>query len=47
MATPRISVKIENIVSTVTLDQKIDLYAIERSIPGVEYNPEQFPGLLH
>ena len=46
MATPRISVKIENIVSTVTLDQKIDLYAIERSIPGVEYNPEQFPGLV-
>ena len=46
MTTPRISVKIENIVSTVTLDQTLDLYAIERSIPGVEYNPEQFPGLV-
>ncbi len=43
---PRLSAKVENIVSTVTLDQTLDLYAIERSIPGVEYNPEQFPGLV-
>ncbi|RLG73773.1 MAG: TATA-box-binding protein, partial [Thermoprotei archaeon] len=46
MRTPRISVKIENIVSTVTLEQRIDLHAIERAIPAVEYNPEQFPGLV-
>ncbi|HIQ03781.1 MAG TPA: TATA-box-binding protein [Desulfurococcales archaeon] len=43
---PRLSAKVENIVSTVTLDQTLDLYAIERNIPGVEYNPEQFPGLV-
>ncbi|WP_425277010.1 TATA-box-binding protein [Pyrolobus fumarii] len=36
----------ENIVATVTLDQNLDLYAIETSIPNVEYNPEQFPGLV-
>lgn len=40
------SIKIENIVATVTLDQTLDLYAIERSIPAVEYNPDQFPGLI-
>ncbi len=40
------SIKIENIVATVTLDQTLDLYAIERSIPTVEYNPDQFPGLI-
>lgn len=40
------TVKVENIVSTVTLEQTLDLYAIERSVPRVEYNPEQFPGLV-
>ncbi len=43
---PKPSVRIENIVATVSLDQSIDLYAIERCIPNVEYNPEQFPGLI-
>ncbi len=41
------TVNIENIVATVSVDQTIDLYAIERSIPTVEYNPEQFPGLVY
>ena len=40
------SVRVENIVSTVSLDQTLDLHAIERSVPRVEYNPEQFPGLV-
>jgi transcription initiation factor TFIID TATA-box-binding protein len=40
------SVKIENIVATVTLDQTLDLHEIERSVPRVEYNPDQFPGLV-
>ena len=43
---PEPSYKIENIVATVTLDQTLDLYAIEASIPNVEYNPDQFPGLV-
>ncbi|AEM39310.1 TATA-box binding family protein [Pyrolobus fumarii 1A] len=43
---PEPSYRIENIVATVTLDQNLDLYAIETSIPNVEYNPEQFPGLV-
>ncbi len=44
---PKPTVNIENIVATVSVDQTIDLYAIERSIPTVEYNPEQFPGLVY
>ncbi len=40
------TVKIENIVATVTLDQTLDLHEIERSVPRVEYNPDQFPGLV-
>ncbi len=38
--------KIENIVATVTLEQTLDLHEIERSVPRVEYNPDQFPGLV-
>ena len=38
--------KIENIVTTVTLDQTLDLNAIARSVPNIEYDPEEFPGLI-
>ncbi len=44
--TPQPTYRIENIVATVTLDQNLDLAAIEASVPNVEYNPEQFPGLV-
>jgi len=37
---------IENIVATVTLEQTLDLHEIEREVPGIEYNPDQFPGLV-
>ncbi len=43
---PQPTYRIENIVATVTLDQNLDLAAIEASVPNVEYNPEQFPGLV-
>ncbi|MCW4026219.1 MAG: TATA-box-binding protein [Candidatus Bathyarchaeota archaeon] len=39
-------VKIENVVASATLNQKIDLKAVVKSFPGVEYRPEQFPGLV-
>ncbi len=38
------SYKIENVVASVNLHQKIDLNAIAEKIPNAEYNPEQ-PGL--
>ncbi len=44
---PQPIVNIENIVATVSLDQTLDLRMIERSILTVEYNPEQFPGLVY
>ncbi|MCK4313444.1 TATA-box-binding protein [Candidatus Bathyarchaeota archaeon] len=37
---------IENVVAAATLNQKIDLNAVVKSFPGVEYRPEQFPGLV-
>jgi transcription initiation factor TFIID TATA-box-binding protein len=40
-------VNIENVVASATLNQKIDLNSIVRIFPGVEYRPEQFPGLVY
>lgn len=40
-------IKIENVVAAVTLNQKVDLNAVVKSFPGVEYRPEQFPGLVY
>ena len=45
MAGPVIS--IQNVVATASLGQKFDLRTIVRVIPGVEYRPEQFPGLVY
>jgi transcription initiation factor TFIID TATA-box-binding protein len=40
-------INIENVVATATLHQNIDLNSIVRVFPGVEYRPEQFPGLVY
>nr|MDO8081447.1 TATA-box-binding protein [Candidatus Freyarchaeota archaeon] len=40
-------VHIENVVASVTLDQRIDLEKVARSVLNVEYDPEQFPGLVY
>ena len=38
---------IENIVATVILEHSLDLNLIETRIPDVDYNPDQFPGLVY
>jgi transcription initiation factor TFIID TATA-box-binding protein len=40
------AVTIENVVASATLNQKIDLNAVLKAYPGVEYRPQQFPGLV-
>ena len=40
------SIRIENVVGTATLNQRIDLDAVVKGNPGVEYRPKQFPGLV-
>jgi transcription initiation factor TFIID TATA-box-binding protein len=40
------SVKIENVVASATLNQRVDLNAVVKGNPRVEYRPEQFPGLV-
>ncbi|HEU16866.1 MAG TPA: TATA-box-binding protein [Nitrososphaeria archaeon] len=39
-------VSIENVVASASVDQPIDLSQVTRLFPGVEYHPEQFPGLV-
>ncbi len=46
MTTSKVSVKIENVVASANLDQRVDLNAVVKGNPGVEYRPEQFPGLV-
>ena len=42
-----IEVKIENIVASTILAEKLDLDYITKSIKITEYEPEQFPGLIY
>ena len=46
MATVEDSIRIQNVVAIVTLNQRFDLNAIVKGNPGVEYNPKRFPGLV-
>jgi transcription initiation factor TFIID TATA-box-binding protein len=39
-------IHIQNVVASATLNQRVDLNAVVKSFPGVEYRPEQFPGLV-
>lgn len=47
MSDDKVFINIENVVASATLKQNIDLNAIVRIFPGVEYRPEQFPGLVY
>ncbi len=46
MSTVEDSIRIQNVVAVVTLNQRFDLNAIVKGFPGVEYNPKRFPGLV-
>jgi transcription initiation factor TFIID TATA-box-binding protein len=39
-------IHIQNVVASATLKQRVDLNAVVKGYPGVEYRPEQFPGLV-
>ena len=40
------SIRIQNVVASATLNQKLDLNAVVKGNPLVEYRPEKFPGLV-
>ena len=39
-------INIQNVVSSATLNQKVDLNAVVKSYPTAEYRPDRFPGLV-
>jgi transcription initiation factor TFIID TATA-box-binding protein len=39
-------ITIQNVVASAALNQKVDLNAVVRGCPDVEYRPDQFPGLV-
>ncbi|KAF5069448.1 TATA-box-binding protein [Methanobacterium aggregans] len=41
-----VEIKIENIVTSATLGKPLDLTQVGPALEGVEYNKEQFPGLV-
>ncbi|MFP4115774.1 MAG: TATA-box-binding protein [Candidatus Aenigmatarchaeota archaeon] len=41
------NLKIENVVASATLSAKIPLNKVVAHLPGTEYEPEQFPGLVY
>jgi transcription initiation factor TFIID TATA-box-binding protein len=43
---PEPKIEIQNVVASVTLNQKLDLQAIQNAFPEVDYKPAQFPGLV-
>ncbi|MEM2143363.1 MAG: TATA-box-binding protein [Candidatus Thorarchaeota archaeon] len=47
MPRPRPITKIENVVASVILNQRLDLDEIAATMPNVEFDPEQFPGLVY
>jgi transcription initiation factor TFIID TATA-box-binding protein len=46
MPKTRALISIENVVASGTLNQQVDLNAVVKGFPGVEYRPDQFPGLV-
>jgi transcription initiation factor TFIID TATA-box-binding protein len=41
-----LDIKIENVVASASLEHGIDLQAVVKAFPTVEYRPEVFPGLV-
>lgn len=40
-------IRIENVVASATLNVKVPLNKLVARVPGTEYEPEQFPGLVY
>ena len=42
-----VEIKVENIVASAALGKSLDLPQVAPALEGVEYNSEQFPGLVY
>ncbi len=44
---PKGTLKIENVVASTGIDQELNLEALAADLPGTEYDPDRFPGLVY
>jgi transcription initiation factor TFIID TATA-box-binding protein len=44
---PEGTISVENVVASATAGQELDLETLSVDLPGAEYNPDRFPGLIY
>ena len=42
-----VMIEIENIIASTNLETDLDLQKVSERIPGSEFNPERFPGVIY
>jgi transcription initiation factor TFIID TATA-box-binding protein len=47
MSTPADSIEIQNVVASTGIGQELDLEALAEDLPGADFNPDNFPGLVY
>jgi len=47
MGTPADSIEIQNVVASTGIGQELDLEALATDLPGADFNPDNFPGLVY
>lgn len=47
MRAPTETIEIQNVVASTGIGQELDLETLVADIPGAEFNPENFPGLVY
>src|SRR6056297_3440768 len=47
MVDPTETIEIQNVVASTGIGQELDLEALATDIPGADFNPDNFPGLVY
>ena len=47
MSTAADSIEIQNVVASTGIGQELDLEALAEDLPGADFNPDNFPGLVY
>jgi len=47
MSAPADSIEIQNVVASTGIGQELDLEALATDLPGADFNPDNFPGLVY
>ena len=47
MTNPADSIEIQNVVASTGIGQELDLEALAEDLPGADFNPDNFPGLVY